>query len=195
MSEALDLHDMASKIARARFRLRALHPPSIPSVKTVCEILDDLSDITAAANRQLKNFSEFASPGEKISFSAYCHVLDSAGECITELGRVNAAVLDYHFRAKDIQVKLAAARGDSGSRDDLKAARQDASEYVFSGCEVANAFLKTLEGELHRTAMSLTPSADSPPLGASNVRQDRPGLTSAAPPAPSVTASRTTKGR
>ncbi|MGW1430017.1 hypothetical protein ACWD6K_15570, partial [Streptomyces sp. NPDC002431] len=30
MSEALGLHDMASKIARARFRLRALHPPSIP---------------------------------------------------------------------------------------------------------------------------------------------------------------------
>ncbi|MGW2477927.1 hypothetical protein [Streptomyces sp. NPDC001665] len=195
MSEALGLHDMASKIARARFRLRALHPPSIPSVSTVCEILDDLSAITAAANRKLKNFSEFASPGEKVSLFASCHVLDSLGECMTELGRVNATVLNYHFRTKDIQVRHAQIRGGSDSSDDLEAARKDASEYVFPGCEVANAFLETLEGELHRTAMSLTSSADSPSLGASKPRQESPGLTSTAPSAPSVTASRTTKGR
>ncbi|MYS36682.1 MULTISPECIES: hypothetical protein [unclassified Streptomyces] len=186
---------MASKIARARFRLRALHPPSIPSVSAVCEILDDLSNITAAANRQLKSFSEFASPGEKVSLFASCHVLDSLGECMTELGRVNATVLNYHFRAKGIRVKHALIRGGSDSSDDLEAARKDASEYVFPGCEVANAFLEALEGELHRTAMSLTSSADSPSLGASEPRPESPGPASTAPSAPSVTASRTTKGR
>ncbi|MEV5605462.1 hypothetical protein AB0L33_28875 [Streptomyces sp. NPDC052299] len=186
---------MASKIARVRFRLRALRPPSIPSVSTVCEILDDLSDITAAANRKLKNFSNFASPGEKISLFTSCHVLDSLGECMTELGRVNATVLNYHFRAKDIQVKHALSRKGSDSSADLEVPLKDASEYVFSGFEVVDALLKTLEGDLQRKAMSLAPSVDNPLLAASKPRQDRPPLTSTTSPAPSVTASRTTKGR
>ncbi|MFF7337409.1 hypothetical protein ACFZAT_08705 [Streptomyces sp. NPDC008163] len=195
MSEALDLHDMASKIARARFRLRALHPPSIPSVNTVCELLDDLFDITAAANRKLKNYPDCTSRGEKIALSAYCHASDPLGECISELAKVNATILDYHFRAGNIRMKHALIRGGSDGRDDLEAAWEEASEYVLSGCEVVDVFLKTLEGDLQRTATSLAPSANDPALRASNSRQDRPGLTSAVPPAPSVAVSRATKGR
>ncbi|MFG2564623.1 hypothetical protein ACGFR6_04195 [Streptomyces sp. NPDC048567] len=193
MTEALGLHDMASKIARLRLRLRALMPPSVPSVSTACGLLDGLTEIATTANQQLKNFSEPSSRDREIALFTYCYALDPLGECITELGRVNTAVLTFHLQAKSIHRKHAIAGKNSDHSPDIEAAWQDASEYVSSGYEAANDILKTLEGDLQRTAIGLAPPADSLPLNASNARQNHPDPALVVASAPS--AATTAKGR
>ncbi|MFK0099084.1 hypothetical protein [Streptomyces sp. NPDC091040] len=196
MSEALGLHDMASQIARARFRLRALQPHSIPSVSTLCEHIDALADIATAATQQLKKRSSgAASHDQRTALLAYSYALDPLGECITELGRANTAVLDFHFEAIDLRTTRDPGTKPDAGKDDLELARRRAAERISAGCEVVDSCLGTLARDLQRTAMKLAPPVYVAPPLKPGALQDRPGLASTVPAALSVAASRTTKGR
>ncbi|MFJ7527957.1 hypothetical protein ACIQ1S_23890 [Streptomyces griseus] len=152
ISQALALHDMASRIDRLRFQLRTLPPaPAIPDVGTVSSQINTLARITTAVSDRIDQcLADLPSPGSKSALLAYSCIIAPLGEAITELGRIQAEVTSIRFAAHPAHKKEKTER-----------ARQTnmANEVISGSCEAADEILEIVVSGLREEAAKSAPSS------------------------------------
>ncbi|MEU4030529.1 hypothetical protein [Streptomyces anulatus] len=182
ISLALALHDMAARVDRLRFQLRALPaPPQFPGIVTVTAQINTLSEIvTAVCGKVRERISDLDSPGSRRALQAYSDILAPLGEAATELGRIHTEVAQIHFSHP----------AKNTDEPELVRRRHLANEAISGSCEAADEILEVIVSGLQDEAAKLAPPAPgrfqaaSHPSYAAALQENRPASALPPPPAP-----------